>query len=92
MRKTKSRLLEAIRTLRANFYASVETELSNENRTYRENADAHGISLATVQRIAERSGVSRPVGPRSKSSTAQQSGAEGQEKVWDDLHPDTEVK
>ena len=58
MRKTKSRLLEAIRSVRNEIYGSVRQQLSDEHRTYQQIADANGISLATIQRIAERSGIS----------------------------------
>jgi hypothetical protein len=64
MKKDKSKLLEALRAVRDEIYASIRLQLSDENLTYQQIADAHGISLATVKRVAERSGISRQVGPR----------------------------
>jgi uncharacterized protein YerC len=64
MKKGKSRLLQAVRAVRDEIYASVRLQLSDENLTYQQIADSNGISLATVQRVAERSGISRQVGPR----------------------------
>lgn len=68
MKKNKSRLLQALRDVRNEIYASVRLQLSDEHRTYQQIADSNGVSLATVQRIAERSGISRPVGPRPRLS------------------------
>jgi hypothetical protein len=42
----------------------VKAELLNDALTYQEIADANGISVATVQRIAGSLGISRQVGPR----------------------------
>src|ERR1035437_7973271 len=64
MKQEKSKLLEALRAVRDEIYASVRLQLSDETLTYKQIADTNGISLATVQRVAERSGISRPVGPR----------------------------
>ena len=68
MKKDKSRMLQALRAVRDEIYASVRLQLSDERLTYQQIADANGISLATVQRVAERSGISRPVGPRPRAS------------------------
>lgn len=67
MKKDKSKMLQALRAVRDEIYASVRLQLSDENLTYSQIADDNGISLATVQRVAERSGISRPVGPRPRS-------------------------
>jgi hypothetical protein len=64
MKKDKLKLLQALRTVRNELYSAVQKELADETRTYKDFAAANGISLATVQRVAERSGISRPVGPR----------------------------
>ena len=64
MKQVKSKLLETLRAVRNELYAAVQRELADETRTYKDIAAANGISLATVQRVAERSGISRPVGPR----------------------------
>ena len=64
MKKDKSKMLQCLRAVRDEIYASVRLQLSDEQLTYQQIADANGISLATVQRVAERSGVSRQVGPR----------------------------
>lgn len=64
----KSKMLQAISTVRNEIYTSIRGQLLNENLTYREIAAANGISTATVQRIAERSGISRQVGPRPRVS------------------------
>ena len=75
MKESKSKLLQAARRVRAEIYKTVEAELLNDGganpRTYREVANANCISVATVQRIASILGVSRPVGPRPKSSTSE---------------------
>lgn len=71
MTKGKSKLIEAARRVRAEIYRTVEAELTNDTRTYQSIADANGISLATVQRVAGSLGISRPVGPRPQSSTVE---------------------
>lgn len=71
MTKGKSKLLEAARRVRAEIYKTVEAELANDTRTYQSIADANCISLATVQRVAGNLGISRPVGPRPKSSAVE---------------------
>ena len=67
MKKCKSKLLQALHAVRDEIFVSVRLQLSDETLTYKQIADANGISLATVQRVAERSGISRPVGPRPRS-------------------------
>ena len=67
MKITKSRLQQAVRAVRNGFYQAVKVQLADEARTYREIAELNGISVATVQRIAERSGITRQVGPRPAS-------------------------
>jgi hypothetical protein len=71
MTNGKSKLLEAARRVRAEIYKTVEAELSDATRTYQSIADANCISIATVQRVAGGLGISRPVGPRPKSSTVE---------------------
>jgi len=66
MKITRSRLIQAMCTVRDEIYAAVQVQLADENLTYQQIANANGISLATVQRIAERSGITRQVGPRPK--------------------------
>jgi DNA invertase Pin-like site-specific DNA recombinase len=65
----KSKLLQAVCAVRNEIYAAVREQLSDESKTYQQAADAVGCSLATVQRIAQRDGVTRTVGPRRKSSS-----------------------
>jgi hypothetical protein len=67
----KSKLLQAARRVRDEIYNAVKAELSDETRTYQTIADANCISTATVQRIAGSLGISRPVGPRPRSSTSE---------------------
>jgi hypothetical protein len=69
MQEGKSRLLQAVEVVRRRIYADVRTQLADESRTYQQIADFAGCSLATVQRIAQMDGISRPVGPRPKSTT-----------------------
>jgi DNA invertase Pin-like site-specific DNA recombinase len=74
MKKDKSKLLETLRAVRSELYSAVRRDLADETRTYKNIADANGISLATVQRVAERSGISRPVGPRPRVSASVEGG------------------
>ena len=71
MTNGKSKLLEAARRVRAEIYKTVETELSDGNRTYQSIASANSISVATVQRIAGNLGISRQVGPRPMGHSGQ---------------------
>jgi hypothetical protein len=64
MKENKSKMLQALRVVRDEIYAAVRMQLSDEHLTYAQILDANGISLATIQRVAERSGISRTVGPR----------------------------
>lgn len=66
MKKDKSKMLQALRIVRDEIYAAVRLQLSDDQLTYQQIADANEISLASVQREAERCGISRPVGPRPK--------------------------
>lgn len=68
MKITKSRLQLAVRAVRDEIYGTVKLQLADEARTYREIAEVNGLSVATVQRIAERSGITRQVGPRPRLS------------------------
>ena len=74
MKQVKSKLLETLRAVRNELYAAVQRELADETRTYKDIAAANGISLATVQRVAERSGISRPVGPRPQTVNPEKGG------------------
>jgi hypothetical protein len=69
MKEGKSKLLEAVQVVRRKIYADVRAQLADESKTYQQAADFAGCSLATVQRIAHMDGISRPVGPRPKSTT-----------------------
>lgn len=69
MQKGKSCLIQAVRALREEIYSKVREQLADDSRTYREVANANGLSIATVQRIAQSSGIERQVGPRPKSPT-----------------------
>lgn len=73
MQNGKSRLLKAVKALRAEIYGKVRQELADESRTYREVAEANGLSVATVQRIATSAGIERQVGPKPKPSTSEAS-------------------
>jgi transposase-like protein len=68
---TKSKLLQAQRAVRDEIFATVKVQLADENLTYREIAEVNGLSVATVQRVAERSGISRPVGPRPRLAVSE---------------------
>ena len=69
MKDGKSRLIQAVRSVRNEIYTAVREQLADETKTYQQIADSVGCSLATVQRIAQMDGITRPVGPRPKSST-----------------------
>jgi DNA invertase Pin-like site-specific DNA recombinase len=71
MQEGKSRLIKAVCDVRKKIHADVRAELADDSRTYQQIADAVGCSLATVQRIAQMDGITRPVGPRPKSSTTE---------------------
>jgi DNA invertase Pin-like site-specific DNA recombinase len=64
MTEGQSKLLQATRRVRDEIYNAVKAELADDAMTYQEIADANGISVATVQRIAGSLGISRRVGPR----------------------------
>jgi uncharacterized protein YerC len=70
MKNETSTLIQAVRDVRDVIYAAVREQLSDESRTYATIADSVGISLASVQRIAQRDGITRPVGPRPQSSVS----------------------
>lgn len=71
MQEGKSKLIEAVKALRQEIYGKVQGQLADEGKTYQQIADAIGVSLATVQRIAQRDGITRPVGPRPQSSVSE---------------------
>lgn len=73
MRNGKSVLIEAVKALREEIHGKVREQLADESRTYREVAEANGLSIATIQRIATSAGIVRQVGPRPKSSTSEAS-------------------
>jgi DNA invertase Pin-like site-specific DNA recombinase len=68
MKDGKSRLIRAVCAARDDIYAAVREQLSDESQTYQQIADSVGCSLATVQRIAQTGGITRPVGPKPKTS------------------------
>jgi DNA invertase Pin-like site-specific DNA recombinase len=70
MQNDKSRLIQAVRAVRNEIHAAVKEHLSDESRTYAAIAESVGVSLATVQRIAQREGITRPVGPRPQLSVS----------------------
>jgi DNA invertase Pin-like site-specific DNA recombinase len=69
MQDGKSKLLQAARRVRDEIYSAVKAELQDDTRTYQMIAEANSISVATVQRIAGSLGITRPVGPRPRSSS-----------------------
>jgi DNA invertase Pin-like site-specific DNA recombinase len=71
MKDGTSRLIQAVRAVRDEIYTLVREQLADEGKTYQQVADAVGVSLATVQRIAQRDGITRPVGPRPQSSVSE---------------------
>jgi hypothetical protein len=71
MKDGKSRLIRAVCAARNEIYAAVKEHLSDESRTYAAIAESVGVSLATVQRIAQREGITRPVGPRPQLSVSE---------------------
>jgi len=71
MQEGKSRLVQAVRAVRRQIHADVRAHLADESMTYLQVAQSVGCSLATVQRIAQMDGISRPVGPRPRSSTSE---------------------
>jgi hypothetical protein len=71
MKEGKSILIQAVRDVRDVIYAAVREQLGDANRTYQQIADSVGCSLATVQRIAQTDGITRPVGPKPKSSNSE---------------------
>jgi hypothetical protein len=71
MKNGKAKLIQAARRVRDEIYNAVKAQLSDDTRTYQTIAEANCISVATVQRIAGSLGISRPVGPRPKSSSSE---------------------
>jgi hypothetical protein len=71
MQEGKSRLVQAVRAARRKVHADVRAQLADDSRTYQQIADSVGCSLATVQRVAQMDGISRPVGPRPRSCTSE---------------------
>ena len=71
MHDRQSRLIQAVKVLRAEIYGRVIQELEDESRTYRDVAEANGVSIATVQRIAAKAGIERQVGPKPKASASE---------------------
>jgi hypothetical protein len=71
MQEGKSKLLQAVQVVRRKIYADVRAQLADSSRTYQQIADSAGCSLATVQRLAQMDGISRPVGPRPQSSSSE---------------------
>jgi DNA invertase Pin-like site-specific DNA recombinase len=71
MQEGKSLLIQAVRAARKQIHSVVREQLADETMTYQQIADAAGCSVATVQRLAQMDGISRPVGPRPKSATTE---------------------
>jgi DNA invertase Pin-like site-specific DNA recombinase len=71
MKDGKSRLIQAVRAVRDVIYEAVREQLADEGRTYQQIADSLGISLATVQRLAQLDGISRRVGPKPKLTSTE---------------------
>jgi DNA invertase Pin-like site-specific DNA recombinase len=69
MKDGTSRLIRAVRAVRDEIYTLVREQVADEGKTYQQVADAVGVSLATVQRIAQRDGITRPVGPRPRTAS-----------------------
>ncbi len=84
MKITKSHLLQAVRTVRDEIYEAVKLQLADDRHTYQQIADTNCISLATVQRIAERSGITRQVGPRPKSFRENEEENNDQRYQWNE--------
>lgn len=68
MKDGKSKLIEAVKALREEIYGKVREQLADDTRTYREVAEANGLSVATVQRLAQQLGIERQVGPRPRAT------------------------
>lgn len=68
MKNKKSTMMRAIRSVRDIIYGAVAEQLADEGRTYQQIADSVGCSLATVQRVAQSKGISRPVGPKPRTT------------------------
>lgn len=71
MKNGKSKLIQAVRAIRDGIHATVREQLADEAKTYQQIADTVGCSIATVQRIAQLDGISRPVGPRPRISSSE---------------------
>lgn len=71
MKNGKSKLIQAVRAVRDVIYEAVREQLADEGRTYQQIADSIGCSSATVQRVAQMDGISRPVGPKPKSAATE---------------------
>jgi DNA invertase Pin-like site-specific DNA recombinase len=71
MKEEKSILIQAIRDVRDVIYAAVREQLADDSRTYQQIADSTGCSSSTVQRLAQMDGITRPVGPKPKSSNSE---------------------
>lgn len=60
-----------LRQLREKLYSEVKAEiLAHPEQTYADIAHTFLISVATVQRVAQRNNISRPVGPRPKTDAS----------------------
>lgn len=71
MQERKSKLLQAVHAVRRKIHADVRALLADETKTYQMVANTVGCSVATVQRLAQLDGITRPVGPRPKSATTE---------------------
>ena len=68
MQNGKSRLIRAVKALREEIYGKVREQLADDTLTYRQVAEANGLSIATVQRLAQQLGIERQVGPRPRAA------------------------
>ena len=66
----QSRIIAMYRRLREKLYDDVKADiLAHPEQTYSDIAQKFLISVATVQRVAQRNNISRPVGPRPKTGS-----------------------
>jgi hypothetical protein len=67
--ETKSKLQATLKAVRETIYAQIKADIeSHPEMTYREIGHQYGCSECTVMRVAQRNGISRPVGPRPQAS------------------------
>jgi len=71
MQDGTSTLIQAVRAVRDVIYTAVRDQLADESRTYQQIADSVGCSIATIQRIAQMEKITRPVGPKPRSTATE---------------------